>query len=50
LLTNVAPAFNAFLRALALLFGLSVIVHFISLIPLFLTHKFLAKLLHMDIS
>ncbi len=50
LLTYIAPAFNSFLRALALLFGLSVIVHFISLIPFFLTHKFLAKLSHMDIS
>lgn len=50
LLTNLAPAFNAFLRALALLFGLSVIVHLLLFFPFLFVHKILAQLLRMDIA
>ncbi len=50
LLQNIAPALNAFLRALALLFGLSTIIHVILILPFFLLHKILARLLRLDIA
>lgn len=47
--THLAPAFNTFLRALALLFGLSVVLHLLFVLPFALLHKILARILHMDI-
>ncbi len=46
---QLAPLFNAFLRALALLFGLSVVIHLLFILPFALLHKTLAKILHMEI-
>lgn len=49
LLTHLAPAVNLFLRTLALLFGLSVVIHALFILPFFLLHKILARILHIDI-
>jgi hypothetical protein len=49
MLENLAPPLNDFLRSVSTLFGLSVIVHMIFVLPTFLLHKFLARLTHMDI-
>jgi len=49
LLENLAPPFNAFLRALAIIFGLSGILHIIIIPPFFLTHKLLSRLTGVDI-
>jgi len=49
MLENIAPPVNEFLRALALIFGLSVSIHILMLLPFFLLHVILAKLTHMDI-
>lgn len=47
---TIAPPLNDFLQSVAMLFGLSVSVHAIFLLPTFLTHKFLARLLKVDIA
>lgn len=47
--TYLTPAFNAFLRAVAMLFGLSVIMHLLFVVPFALLHKILARMLHIDI-
>jgi len=49
MLANLAPPFNNFLRALALLFGLSAVLHALLIIPFFLLHRILAKLTGVDI-
>jgi hypothetical protein len=50
MLTYVAPSLNSFLQSVAMLFGLSVAVHAILILPTFLIHKFLARLLKVDIA
>ncbi len=50
MLTHIAPPLNNFLQSVAILFGLSVIVHAILVLPAFLLHKFLARLLKVDIA
>ena len=49
MLENLASLFNSFLRALALIFGLSAILHAILIIPFLLIHRFLARLTGVDI-
>jgi hypothetical protein len=49
MLANLAPPFNAFLRGLALLFGLSAAVHLVLILPLLLIHRLLAKLTGVDV-
>ncbi|HUI90030.1 MAG TPA: hypothetical protein VLX61_15030 [Anaerolineales bacterium] len=49
MLTYLAPALNAFLSATAIIFGLSATVHIVLLIPVFLIHKSLARLIGVDI-
>jgi len=49
MLLNLEPPFNAFLRGLALIFGLSALVHAILILPFLLIHRLLVKLTGIDI-
>jgi hypothetical protein len=49
MLENLATPFNSFLRALALIFGLSGILHALLILPFLLFHHLLAKLTGVDI-
>jgi hypothetical protein len=49
LLQYLAPPVNSFLRALALIFGLSGIIHSILIVPLLLIHRLLTRLTGLDI-
>ena len=49
MLTYLAPPLNAFLSAAAIIFGLSVAVHAVLVIPVFLIHTALARITGMDI-
>ncbi len=49
MLANLAPPVNGFLRALALIFGLSASIHVILILPFFLLHKLFAKLTGVDV-
>jgi hypothetical protein len=49
MLENLAPPFNSFLRALALIFGLSGIIHVLLILPFLLIHRLLARLTGIDI-
>ena len=50
MLAYVTPPLNNFLQSVALLFGLSAGVHALLILPTFLLHKFLARLLKVDIA
>jgi hypothetical protein len=50
MLAHVTPPLNNFLQSVALLFGLSAGVHALLILPTFLVHKFLARLLKVDIA
>jgi hypothetical protein len=49
MLEHIAPPVNEFLRALALVFGLSAVIHALLVLPFFLLHKILAKLTGVDV-
>jgi hypothetical protein len=49
MLQNLAPPFNTFLRALALIFGLSAGLHFLLILPFLLIHRVLVKLTGVDV-
>ncbi len=49
MLENVAPDFNLFLRALAMIFGLSGIIHVMLILPFLLLHKVMAKITGLDV-
>jgi hypothetical protein len=49
MLTNLAPGFNQFLGALAMIFGLSGGLHILLIIPLFLVHQILSRMTGVDI-
>ncbi len=49
LLENLAPPLNAFLRSVAMLFGLSAAVHALLIFPLFLIHRILTRLTGLDV-
>jgi hypothetical protein len=49
MMTNLAPSLNTFLRSVATLFGLSAAVHAISIPPVMLLHKLLARWLGWDV-
>jgi len=49
MLENLAPSFNSFLRALALIFGLSGVLHIILILPFLLFHRILTRLTGVDI-
>jgi hypothetical protein len=48
-LTNLAPLLNDFLTVVALLFGLSVILHIVLLLPTFITHRIVSKVTGVDV-
>ena len=50
MLAYVTPPLNNFFQSVALLFGLSAGVHALLILPTFLVHKFLARLLKVDIA
>jgi hypothetical protein len=49
MLANLAPPFNQFLRALAMIFGLSGVLHVLLILPLWLLHRILTKLTGVDV-
>ncbi len=49
MLTNLAPRFNQFLGALAMIFGLSGSLHILLIIPLFIIHQILSRVTGVDI-
>ena len=49
MMENLAPSFNRFLQALALIFGLSGVLHAVLIVPFLLMHRLLAKLTGMDV-
>jgi hypothetical protein len=46
---RLAPALNDFLRSVATVFGFSAVIHLALVLPVFLLHKFFARLLKRDI-
>jgi hypothetical protein len=50
MLANLAVPFNQFLRALALIFGISSVLHLLLILPFLLIHLILSKLSGMDVS
>ncbi len=49
MLTHLAPFLNEFLRAVAIVMGLSAVVHVIFILPIFLSHRLLTQLTGVDI-
>jgi hypothetical protein len=49
MLANLAPTFNQFLRALAMIFGLSGILHLVLFLPFFIIHRVLTRLTGIDV-
>jgi hypothetical protein len=49
MLTNLAPPFNQFLQALAMIFGLSGVLHILLILPFFLLHRILTRLTGVDV-
>ncbi len=50
MLERLAPPFNSFLRALALIFGLSSAIHGLTILPFLLLHRILARLTGADVA
>jgi hypothetical protein len=50
MLTNLAPSFNSLLKGLAAIFGLSGVVHLVSVLPVGLLHRALARLTGVDVA
>lgn len=50
MLENLAPPFNSFLRALALIFGMSGVLHALLILPSWLLHRILTRLTGVDVS
>ncbi len=49
MLANLAPPFNQFLRALAMIFGLSGVLHILLILPFLLLHRILTRLTGVDV-
>lgn len=49
MLDNLATPFNSFLQALALIFGLSGVIHGLTILPFLLLHRILARLTGVDV-
>jgi hypothetical protein len=49
MLANLAPPFNQFLQALAMIFGLSGVLHILLILPFLLLHQILARLTGVDV-
>jgi hypothetical protein len=50
MLANLAPPLNAFFKSVSLIFGLSVMLHIILLLPVFTVHKTLSKITGLDVA
>jgi len=50
MLQHLAPNFNQVLRALAMIFGFSGILHVLLILPFMLFHKILARFTHLDVN
>jgi len=50
MLANLAPQFNKFMQALALIFGLSSVLHLFLILPLLLLHRILTKVTGVDVN
>lgn len=50
MLANLAPPFNRFLQALAMIFGLSGVLHILLVLPFLLFHRILTRLTGVDVS
>lgn len=50
MLEHLAPPLNAFLKSVSLIIGLSVVLHLILLIPIFLVHRGLSKFTGLDVA
>jgi len=49
MLANLAPPFNRFLQALAMIFGLSGVLHILLILPFLLLHRILTRLTGVDV-
>jgi hypothetical protein len=49
MLANLAPPFNQFLQALAMIFGLSGVMHILLILPFLLLHRILTRLTGVDV-
>ena len=49
MLENLAPPLNTFFKSVALLFGLSVTLHVLLIVPIFLLHRILASITKLDV-
>ncbi|MCX6079111.1 MAG: hypothetical protein NTW32_06215 [Chloroflexi bacterium] len=49
MLTNLAPAFNQFLRSTALILLVSIVMHIVLILPLWLIHRMLTQLTGLDV-
>jgi len=49
MLANLAPPFNQFLQALAMIFGLSGVLHILLILPFWLLHRILTRLTGMNV-
>jgi hypothetical protein len=50
MLENLAPPLNAFFKSVSLIIGLSVVLHILLIIPIFLVHKTLTKITGLDVN
>ncbi|HKI54127.1 MAG TPA: hypothetical protein VJ987_08360 [Anaerolineales bacterium] len=50
ILSNIAPLLSNFLRSVAVIFGLSVLVHIVLILPTALVHKLLVRVTGVDVS
>jgi len=50
MLANLAPPLNAFFKSVSLIFGLSGLLHILLIIPVFLVHRILSKITHLDVA
>jgi hypothetical protein len=49
MLENLAPPLNAFLKSVSLIFGLSVVLHIVLIMPIFLVHRILTKITGLEV-
>ena len=49
MLMNLAPPLNAFFKSVSLIFGLSVVLHMVLIVPIFLVHRILTKITGLDV-
>jgi len=50
MLANLAPPLNAFLKSVSLIFGLSVMLHMLLIVPVFLVHRILSRITGLEVT